>query len=451
MKTNLFTTAVIAAAAMLAASSCDENKGGSSAPAEQPQQDQANAQAPAEPQAPAAPADPTNEEICKAVTDQLAQYTFVTPGEFSYQVETVAPGRQNISASLKMVVKENMYTQVAAPEDFNRERQAVNEAANLAIRPDAAYLMQVGAPTDAVTDEDRVAKQLPQELQSALVALREFAEQKLYNKVAQAGQEAGISVALDAEWKDGAWVFTTAHQDLSQLLALRDFTPESALPEGAPVMSPEFIEARKAEIAAKVAEFNELAKPFNQGREEAARQMLTERLARVEEEARRSQEQVDAQKAEQQKWQEACTKALAAGCNFAGEWTRGKHFGEITLHIEQAKAFDNSIQFFGTIYDTKLPEASLDIAGRCELTPGENGSEVNVTIYDGQYDPDQPTAEVYDAKDGMLVLHLGQDGKLTGVMTCESWGEAPERAFAVQLTPKTAPAPARQPAKANKR
>ncbi|MCQ2370503.1 MAG: hypothetical protein MJ058_00430 [Akkermansia sp.] len=448
MKTNLFTTAAIAAAAMLAASSCDKDKGGSTAPAEQPRQGQT--QQAAEPQAPAVPAAPTNEEICKAVTDQLAQYTYATPGGFAYEVTAEAPGKQTIAATLKMVVKENMYTQVAAPEDFNAGRQALNEAANLAIRPDAAYLMQVGAPTDVITDEDRVAKQLPEELQSALVALRQFAEQKLYNMVAQAGQEAEIAVTLEAEWKDGAWVFTNVQQNLAPLLALREFTPESALPQGAPIMTPEFIEARKAEIAAKVAEFNELAKPFNMGREEAARQTLTERQARAEEEARRSQEQVDAQKAEQLKWQEACTKALAAGNNFSGEWTRGKHFGEITLHIEQAKAFDNSIQFFGTIYDTKLPEASLDIAGRCELTPGENGSEVNVTIYDGQYDPDQPTAEVYDAKDGMLVLHLGQDGKLTGVMTCESWGNAPERAFTVQLTPKGG-APAKQPAKANKR
>ena len=443
MKTNLFTSAVIAAATMLAASSCDENKGGSTAPAEQPK---AGPTATAEPQAPAAHADPTNEEICKAVTDQLSQYTYVTPGEFSYQVESSSTDKQNISASLKMVVKEDMYTQVSAPGDFNRERQAVNEAANLAIRPDAAYLLQVGASADAVTDEDRVAKQLPEELQTALISLREFAEQKLYNKVAQAGQEVAISVSLVAEWKDGAWIFTTENQNFSRLLDLRDFTPESELPQGSPVMTPEFVEARKAEIAAKVAAFNELAKPFNMGREEAARQLLTERLAKVEEDARRSQEQVDAQKAEQQQWQEICSKALAAGSNFSGEWTRGKHFGEITLHIEQAKAFDNSIQFFGTIYDTKLPEASLDIAGRCELTPGENGSEVNVTIYDGQYDPDQPTAEVYDAKDGMLVLHLGKDGKLTGVMTCESWGETPERAFAVQLAPKGG-----APAKANKR
>ena len=441
MKTKLFTSAMLAAATAVVTCSCDENanKGGNAGNNEQTQTAAAQ-QAPAGEQPAAtqqAPAEPSNEEICKAVTEPLAGYAFAAPGGVSYDVAASAAGHQTITATVKMVVKENLYTVAEAPEDFNRERQAVNEAANLAIRPDAAYLMQVGAPTDLIAEEDRTARQLPQELQSALVELREFAETRVYKQVAAAGQEVELGTTLDAVWENGAWNFTTVQQNLAPLTALAGYTPQSALPQGAPILSPEFIEARKAEIAARVAAFNELAKPFNQGREEAARQKLTELLAKAEEEARRCQEQQDALKAEQQKWKELCTKALTAGGNFAGEWTRGTRFGEITLHIEQVKVFDDSVQFFGSIYDTKLPEASLDIAGRCELTAGEQGSAVNVTIYDGQYDPDQPTAEVYDAKDGMLLLHLGADGKLTGVMTCESWGEAPERAFSVKLAPKT--------------
>lgn len=441
MKTTLFTSAMLAAATAVAVCSCDNKakEGNNAGNEEQPQAEQAaeTPQASATPQAPAAPG---NEEICQAVTAPLAGYTFATPGGVAYDVTEDTPGHQTIEATVKMVVKENLYAESAAPEELNKERQAVNEAANLAIRPDAAYLLQVGAPTDLITDEDRTAKQLPQDLQDALVELREFAEAKVYKQVAAAGQEAEVRITVNADLKDGAWQFTTAGQNLAGISALADYTPQGALPQDAPILSPEFIEARKAEIAAKCAAFNELAKPFNQGREEAARQRLTQLQAQAEEEAHRNQEQLDAQKAEQQKWQEACTKALTAGSNFSGEWTRGNRFGEITLHIEQAKVFENSVQFFGSIYDTKLPEASLDIAGRCELTPGEQGSLVNVTIYDGQYDPDQPTAEVYDAKDGMLQLHLGADGKLTGVMTCESWGNAPEKAFNIQLAPKAAPA-----------
>ena len=434
MKTKLFTSAMLAAATAVVTCSCDDNKGNNAGNGGQAQST-ATEQTPTAPQAATAP---TNEEICKAVTDPLAGYAFATPGGVAYDVVAETPGHQTIEATVKMVVKENLYAETAAPEDFNKERQAVNEAANLAIRPDAAYLMQVGAPTDLITDDDRTAKQLPQELQSALVELREFAETKVFKQVAAAGQEVEVRLSVEAAQENGAWKFTPGAQNLAPVTALAEYTPQSALPQGASILTPEFIESRKAEIAAKVAAFNELAKPFNQGREEAARQKLTELQARAEEDARRNQEQVDAQKEEQGKWQETCTKALASGSNFAGEWTRGNRFGEITLHIEQAKVFENSVQFFGTIYDTKLPEASLDIAGRCELTAGEQGSVVNVTIYDGQYDPDQPTAEVYDAKDGMLQLILGQDGKLTGVMTCESWTETPEKAFNVQLSPKAA-------------
>jgi 1-acyl-sn-glycerol-3-phosphate acyltransferase len=116
---------------------------------------------------------------------------------------------------------------------------------------------------------------------------------------------------------------------------------------------------------------------------------------------------------------------------------RDKAFGELSLHIATARRLDNAVQFAGTIYDTKLPEASLDIMGRCELTPKEDGSvQVDIAIYDGQYDPDQPTAEVYDAKDGMLSLQLSKDGKLTGIMGCTSWTNTPEKAFQVSMSPK---------------
>lgn len=90
----------------------------------------------------------------------------------------------------------------------------------------------------------------------------------------------------------------------------------------------------------------------------------------------------------------------------------------------------------GAIYDTKLPEACLDIEGRCELAPTEQGSAVKVVIYDGQYDPDQPTAEVYDAKDGQLLLFLSTDGKLTGTMGCAAWGTDSDKTFRINLAPK---------------
>ena len=74
---------------------------------------------------------------------------------------------------------------------------------------------------------------------------------------------------------------------------------------------------------------------------------------------------------------------------------------------------------------------------QAQLTQTEQGAKVSITIYDGQYDPDQPTAEVYDAKDGQLVLYLNAEGKLTGVMTCAAWGVESEKAFRINLSPKS--------------
>jgi hypothetical protein len=225
--------------------------------------------------------------------------------------------------------------------------------------------------------------------------------------------------------------------DNAALLALNEYTAQSALPQDAPVLSPEFEESRKALIREKVAAFNQLAEPYIKGREEAARATLTEHQARAEEEARRITEQAAAQEAARQESINSFVQILTDNKRFAGEWTRDNRFGEISLNIEQAKKFDNAIQFIGTIYDTKLPEASLDIAGRCELNPAEDGTtQVDISIYDGQYDPDQPTAEVYDAKDGMLSLRLSKDGKLSGIMSCTSWANSPEKAFKINMTPR---------------
>ena len=73
-----------------------------------------------------------------------------------------------------MIVKENLYTKEAVPEEFNKERQAVNESANNAMKPEAAYLMQIGATTDFITEEDRHAKALPADLQALLNELKEY-------------------------------------------------------------------------------------------------------------------------------------------------------------------------------------------------------------------------------------------------------------------------------------
>ena len=395
-------------------------------------------QAPAEPAAPAIPTEPGNEEITRMLMEQLSGCDAADAGQLTCGTPTRDTDESvSMGASLRMKVREDMYAKELAPAELNKERQAVNEAANAAMKPESVYLFQVGATSDLITEEDRKAKPLPEHLLTPLNELKELAEAPVFRKVVNAGDEVEASATFTAKYTDGAWQFSNIVIDNAALLALNDYTAQSALPQDAPIISPEFQEQRKATIREKVAAFNQLAEPYIKSREEAARSTLTEHQARAEEEARRMTEQAAAQEAARQANIQGYVQALSADKLFSGEWTRDKRFGEISLHIEESRQFDNAVQFVGTIYDTKLPDASLDIIGRCDLTPREDGTaQVDITIYDGQYDPDQPTAEVYDAKDGMLSLKLSKEGKLAGIMSCVSWASSPEKAFQINMTPK---------------
>lgn len=429
MKKQLFYTAIAATSVVFLSACDDENKPGAESkdtPAVQPGQN--------------VPAVPADEELKAMLVEQLPACSFATPGAISCEVpQRNADGSLSLALNLVMTLNENLYARESAPAVFNKEREAVNEAANAAMKPESVYLLQIGATTDLITEEDRAAKPLPENLQHALNEMKELADSAVYRKVASAGDSVSVPATCNAVYADGAWKFTDIMPDTAALLAKADYTTETQVTEqGSAILTPEFEETRKAEITEKVKAFNEAAAPYILSREEAARATLTQHQAAAAEEAARVAESEAAAENARREWADRCAAAIANGKNFSGEWTRGNRFGELTLHIEQAKHFDDSIQFFGSVYDTKLPEACLDIAGRCDLTAGEEGAKVDITIYDGQYDPDQPTAEVYDARDGLLVLHLDKDGKLSGVMTCASWGVESDKAFKIKLNQKAA-------------
>lgn len=429
MKKQLFYTAFAATTAVLL-TACDDEK----------KPEQGSSETPAAQTGSQAPAAPSEDELKSMLVEQLPACTFATPGAVSCEVpQKNEDGSLSLSLNLVMTLNENLYARESAPAVFNKEREAVNEAANASMKPESVYLLQIGATTDLVTEEDRAAKPLPENLQNALNEMKELADSAVYRKVASAGDEVSVPATCKAVYTDGAWKFSDIMPDTAALLAKADYSTETEVTEqGAAILTPDFEESRKAELVEKVKAFNEAAAPYILSREEAARATLTQHQAAAQEEAARVAEQEAAAEAERKGWEDACVAAIANGKNFAGEWTRANRFGELTLHIEQAKRFDDSIQFFGTIYDTKLTEACLDVAGRCELTPTAEGARVDITIYDGQYDPDQPTAEVYDARDGLLVLYLDKEGKLSGVMTCASWGIESDKAFKIKLAPKAA-------------
>ena len=385
---------------------------------------------------PAKPAEPTVETVAPAVQAQLADFGFATPGELAIELTPNPDESFTVTINLPVTIKENLFTSQNAPEHFNEERKAINENAAAAMLPEAHYLMQVGAPTDFITDADRAATPLPEKLQALANELKDLSESAVYVVTTPADTTVTLTGSLKAKMNNGNWDITDIVLDTSALIEMASRTPESALPQGAAVMTADFEQNQKNLIAEKIAAFNAEAAPYIQGREDAARARMVEAQTRREEEARKAEEQAQAAAAEKEAWLNSITTAIAEGKLYSGEWTRDNRFGTISIQIDATVKFEDSIQFIGKLYDTKLPEACMDIDGRCPLSKNEDGSaRIDINIFDGQYDPDQPTAEVFDAKDGVLILNLTQDGKINGDMTCESWKETPDKAFKISLTP----------------
>ena len=442
MKTRLIYTA-LAAAAVVSLPSCDEPLpeflqglfGGKSP--ETPK----TPETPAVPDTPAVPPTPTVDDISAAVMPQLSSYPWLAQGAITSETATTPEGALQLTATVELSVSENLYTKENAPAAFNEERKAMNQSANAAMQPNATYLLQIGAPTDTISDADRTARDLPEDLQQKANELKELAESSVYVVSTPAETKYTITATMQADKTENGWVLSNVALQTDSLPAPDALTPESALPANAAKLTPEFEEARKNEIREKIAAFDAAAAPYIKGREEEARKTWTEHKARVEEETRKATEVATAAAAEKEQWMNHCINSLASGKVFSGEWSRDSRFGEISIEVSKAEKFENSVQFIGIVYDTKLPEAKLDISGRCEFSKSEAGtSKIDINIYDGFYDPDQPTAQVFDAKDGVLQLTIDKDGKLNGVMTCISWKDQPAKSFKISMTPKAAAA-----------
>ncbi len=432
MKTRLIHTA-LATAAVLMISACDEQPATPSTTEPGTEESAQTTQTATEDNlAPAA------EDISGAVAPMLAPYTWLEISQVTSELTTTDSGIQSLSAQIKLTVKEDMYRRESAPVAFNEERKAINACANAAIQPNSLYLLQIGAPTDSITEEDRKSRPLPENLKQLSNELRDLAESEVYTLDTRAGIQYTITATMRATKGENGWNISDVSLQTGNLPAPDFAVPATAIPEGSAILTPEFTEARKQEIKTKIAAFEAEAAPYIKSREDEARAAWMEFKSATEEKNRKAAEEATAAAAEKEQWMNHCITTIAAGKLFSGEWVRGNNFGEITLEIAKARKYENSIQFLGCLFDTQLQEARMDIYGRCDFTKNEDGtSRVDITIYDGVYEEDKPTAEVYDASDGVMQLTLDAKGNINGIMTCTSWKNNPEKAFKISLSPKS--------------
>ena len=358
-------------------------------------------------------------------------------------------GALTVAARVQVSVGENLYAREEAPEVFNEERRAMNDAMNLVMMPEAHYLLQVGAMSDEISDADREVRPLPENLRQAADELKSLAEQPIYHLRTPAHTVLELAAEMKVQRQDGQWVFQDLRFDTAPLRALVALMPESALPQGAAVVNEGFEARQRVLLREKIEAFNKAALPCIEAREEAARKRMLDARSRAEEASRAQAEAAAAKAAAREQWDKLCSGILKDGAQFSGEWKRGEAFGKLSLRVSKVQSFPESVQFTGVLSDPDMPQAELQVVGRLEQPQqADELVPLVVHIYNGRYDPDSPTAEAFDAKDALLRLRMAQDGSAQGVLTCAAWQDTPERDFLIILThtPRK-PAPKRAPVK----
>lgn len=435
---------IVAALCLGALAPACKDKEAAPPPAQEQQTQPAQADAPA-PQPQSDTTQPTEADIRAQLLPALAGFPAVQLGEVQADISPTEQEEVVIVARVQTLVGDNLYTQENAPEMLNEERKAVNEAINQAMLPEVHYLLQVGADTSLITEEDRRVKPLPEELRKAADHLKRMAESPVYHLHTTAATVVEIPATMRARRVNGYWEFTEVSFDTEALRSLVGTLPEGALPKDAAIVREGFEQEQRLAVREKVAAFNAEAKPYIDSREDAARKRVLEAQARREEEEKAAAEQAAAQAACHDIWEQACTSAFKEGAVFTGEWKRGDSFGKLALRMTKLQRYPDSLQFVGTLYNPDMPQAELHVVGRCEApTSPQQAVSMTVRIYNGRYDPDAPTAEVFDAKDALLRLKLGEERTLTGEMTCEAWADTPDKAFIITLAPPPAKAARRR-------
>ena len=394
---------------------------------------------------------PTEQDVRAQLLPALAAFPAVKLGEVQLDAAPTEGGGVLLTARVQAIVGENLYTQEAAPQMLNEERKFANESMNRAMMPEAHYLLQVGAAAGMITDADRKLKPLPEELQKLADELKQAAESPVYHLHTTADTAVEMPATLRAHRVGGHWEFSEVSLDTAPLRSLVGTLPEGALPQGAAVVREGFEAQQRMALRQMVEAFNEAAKPYIEGREAAARQRALEAQAQREVEEKAAAEAADAKAACHEVFEKVCAEWVKAAAVFTGEWKRGESFGKLGLRITQVQRYEDSMQFVGLLYDPDMPQAEIQVVGRCE-SPSAPQEPVQLTVhlYHGRYDPDVPTAEVYDAKDGLLRLKISVGGEMSGELTCAAWADSPEKAFAVSLAPAPAPKPA-QPRRRGKK
>lgn len=420
---RLMRGAALAAMSCLLVASCSdegENKDAKKTPTDA---QSGAATASSEKQPSAAPA-PSVEELRGHLPEDVASLPWAEVQNIEISQPAAGGGAETVELDVTLRLKEDLCEPAETPDQLNLLRQNINPLLNKALTPESHYLLQAGADPAEISDEDRRVQALPPALEERAEALKRLAEPQAFKVVARAGETLVVHGSASrkpaqGESAPGEWSVVVAESD--PLAAWKKATPQSALPEGSAVLSAAWLAARTQEIETAMGALEKELTPYIAGREEAARARLLE--SRAAQEARNAESEKRAEEVRRERAR--FLQAGAAGKTYEGEWALDEQGGKLALTIVTSEAGDRSAMLTANLTDPDLPQASVELKGRCLLLPEEGEDyRFQIAIVDGLYDPDAATARIYDASDGVLLLNLGEDGTLEGVLTCKSWGDA---------------------------
>jgi len=336
---------------------------------------------------------------------------------------------KNIICHIPLRLRESLYRKEAAPEFLNKLRKAIDNSINEAKRPDADYLIRIGAPSDIITSEHRNPHALPDDVRILIEKMHRQCTDHVYILDRAKGSsiilDASISQITSKENQEAELVVQINEAKLEELIIL---SSQSQLGEQARIQSPEWLEHIKISIEDNCQIIQHAIAPYLFQREDDARSIMLKAMSLKNEKRHQKEEKEIAYKTN-------IIKAFADKIRYHGEWTRANKFGKMSLEITSSEILEQSMHFIGKLYDSDIPAAVLNISGRCELKFNKEFPEVTIRIYHGKYNPDKATAEAFDAKDAYMTLQLNPVTKqLTGSLSTETWKNKPGKAFNIQLS-----------------
>ncbi len=338
-----------------------------------------------------------------------------------------------VTVELQFSVNNSLYS-YSMPETFASAYKIIEPLINAIQSPTSADLLNMGANSDMIELLGSTeTTPIPENLQKLHSELNTLCKNACYKPEYVTDATYILTQTFIANKQSDTWELSINSDDDNPINVFASLITADNLPENAPILTPDFIRTRQAEIAAKAEEFKTATEEYLRNREKSLREeLLTKQTQQNLETGKQKEEQLA-----QLNWQNFCCETLCRNAVFTGEWKRNRNADKLDIVIDGAEIRGKSLHFYGKVYDIldfEYEPSQMIFVGRCDFEKdADNCSSVILYIKGGSYDPDKKSSEVFMTEDPTFHLKLDEKGNLKGTLTCSKWGENSKNKFSVSF------------------